>query len=67
MEARETLAKKVAWAREHGQYVLVDFRISIDHKKTIKEGHDLSKEIKYALMKEHDNIEEVLIHLNPYY
>ncbi|MFY4774157.1 cation diffusion facilitator family transporter [Metabacillus sp. RGM 3146] len=54
-------------AREHGHYVLVDIRISIDHEKTIKEGHDLSREIKVKLMEEHDNIEEVLIHLNPYY
>ena len=54
-------------AREHGHYVLVDLRISIDHEKTIKEGHDLSREIKQALMNKHDNIEEVLIHLNPYY
>jgi len=54
-------------AREHGHYVLVDLRISIDHDKTIKEGHDLSREIKQKLMKKHDNIEEVLIHLNPYY
>lgn len=54
-------------AREHGHYVLVDLRISIDHDKTIKEGHDLSREIKLKLMEEHDNIEEVLIHLNPYY
>ncbi len=54
-------------AREHGHYVLVDLRISIDHYKTIKEGHDLSREIKQMLMKKYDNIEEVLIHLNPYF
>lgn len=54
-------------AREHGHYVLVDLRISIDHEKTIKEGHDLSREIKQELMNRHDNIEEVLIHLNPYF
>ncbi len=54
-------------AREHGHYVLVDVRISIDHFKTIKEGHDLGKEIKKALMDKHDNIKEVLIHLNPYF
>ncbi len=54
-------------AREHGHYVLVDLRISIDHEKTIKEGHDLSREIKRALMNKHDNVKEVLIHLNPYY
>ncbi|MFL7939245.1 cation diffusion facilitator family transporter [Priestia megaterium] len=54
-------------AREHGHYILVDVRISIDHFKTIKEGHDLGREIKATLMKKHDNIQEVLIHLNPYY
>lgn len=54
-------------AREHGHYVLVDVRISIDHFKTIKEGHDLGREIKKALMDKHDNIKEVLIHLNPYF
>jgi cation diffusion facilitator family transporter len=54
-------------AREHGHYVLVDLRISIDHFKTIKEGHDLAKLIKGRMMEKYDNIEEVLIHLNPYF
>lgn len=54
-------------AREHGHYILVDARISIDHSKTIKEGHDLAREIKQALMDKYDNIQEVLLHLNPYF
>jgi cation diffusion facilitator family transporter len=54
-------------ARELGHYVLVDLRISIDHFKTIKEGHDLAKLIKGRMMERYDNIEEVLIHLNPYF
>jgi cation diffusion facilitator family transporter len=54
-------------ARELGHYVVVDLRISIDHFKTIKEGHDLAKLIKGKLMDKYDNIEEVLIHLNPYF
>ncbi|RFU70637.1 cation transporter [Peribacillus saganii] len=54
-------------AREHGHYILVDLRISIDHDKTIKQGHDLSREIKKTLIKKYDNIQEVLIHLNPYF
>jgi cation diffusion facilitator family transporter len=54
-------------AREHGHYILVDLRISIDHFKTIKEGHDLAKLIKGRMMERYDNIEEVLIHLNPYF
>ena len=54
-------------ARELGHYVLVDLRISIDHDKTIKQGHDLAKSIKQKLMDKSDNIQEVLIHLNPYF
>lgn len=54
-------------AREHGHYIIVDLRISIDYFKTIKEGHDLAKIIKGKLMDKYDNIDEVLIHLNPYF
>jgi len=54
-------------ARELGHYVLVDLRIAVDHSKTIKEGHDLAKSIKGELIRHHDNINEVLIHLNPFY
>jgi cation diffusion facilitator family transporter len=54
-------------AREHGHYIIMDIRISIDQDKTIKEGHDLSREIKNTLKKKFDHIEEVLIHLNPYF
>ncbi|WP_455662197.1 cation diffusion facilitator family transporter [Pradoshia sp.] len=54
-------------AREHGHYIIMDIRISIDQDKTIKQGHDLSREIKHTLMKRFDNIDEVLIHLNPYF
>lgn len=54
-------------AREHGHYILVDLRIAIEHDMTIKQGHDLAKKIKGKLMGNFDNIEEVLIHLNPYF
>ncbi|WP_018664891.1 cation diffusion facilitator family transporter [Heyndrickxia acidiproducens] len=54
-------------AREHGNYILVDIRIAIDHDKTILEGHNLGKKIKAALMKRNDHIQEVLIHLNPFF
>lgn len=53
-------------ARDHGHYVLVDVRVSIPWHFTIKKGHDLSREIKQKLMKNHKEIEEVLIHLNPW-
>ncbi len=54
-------------AREHGQNIYIDLRISIMHDKSIKQGHDLAREIKTTLMERHPNVKEVLIHLNPYF
>ena len=54
-------------AREHGHYVIVDVRVSISNDLTIKEGHDISRIIKVSIMSEMNEVEEVLIHLNPWY
>jgi divalent metal cation (Fe/Co/Zn/Cd) transporter len=54
-------------AREHGHYIIIDVRISIDHNKSIQEGHDLGRKIKHAIQERDDHVQEVLIHLNPYY
>lgn len=54
-------------AREHGNYILVDIRISIPGDLTIKEGHDITGFIRDAIRKTHPDVEEVLIHLNPWY
>ncbi|HJV46330.1 MAG TPA: cation diffusion facilitator family transporter [Bacillota bacterium] len=53
--------------REHGHYIILDVRVSIDYFKTIKEGHDIGRKLKEAIMAKFDNVQEVLIHLNPYY
>jgi cation diffusion facilitator family transporter len=54
-------------AREHGHYVLVDIRVSIPGQLTIQEGHDISRAIKRGIMDRHHDVDEVLIHLNPWY
>ncbi|MET3576952.1 cation diffusion facilitator family transporter [Bhargavaea ullalensis] len=54
-------------ARDHGHYVLVDLRISIPGEKTIQEGHDMIREIKKTVIEHHPDVDEVLIHLNPWY
>jgi len=54
-------------AREHGHYVLVDLRIGVPGTLTIQEGHDIIRKIKKTIMDKHDNVEEVLVHLNPWY
>jgi cation diffusion facilitator family transporter len=54
-------------AREHGHYILVDIRVSIPAELTIQQGHDVSRKIKRAIMEKHPDVDEVLIHLNPWY
>ncbi|MBP1962930.1 cation diffusion facilitator family transporter [Paenibacillus aceris] len=54
-------------AREHGHYILVDVRVSVPAELTVQEGHDISRNIKQAIMTRHKDVDEVLIHLNPYY
>lgn len=54
-------------AREHGHYVLVDLRVSIPGDLTVQEGHDISREIKKMIMETHLDVDEVLIHINPWY
>jgi cation diffusion facilitator family transporter len=54
-------------AREHGHYVIVDIRVSVPNYLTVKEGHDVSRRIKESIMKENPNVEEVLVHLNPWF
>jgi cation diffusion facilitator family transporter len=54
-------------AREHGHYIIVDVRVSIPATLSIQEGHDVSKDIKKAIRNRHSNVEEVLVHLNPWY
>lgn len=54
-------------AREHGHYVLVDLRVGVHGELTIQEGHDIIREIKKAIKENNHDVDEVLIHLNPWY
>jgi cation diffusion facilitator family transporter len=53
-------------AREHGHYIIVDIRVSVPGELTIKQGHDISRRMKKAIIEAHPEVEEVLIHLNPW-
>lgn len=54
-------------AREHGHYVLVDLRIAVKGELTVQEGHDIIRKIKTIIMETHQDVDEVLVHLNPWY
>ncbi|WP_424765563.1 cation diffusion facilitator family transporter [Paenibacillus sp. sgz302251] len=54
-------------AREHGHYMIVDVRVGIPAELSVQEGHDISKKIKQVIKKHNPIVEEVLVHLNPWY
>jgi cation diffusion facilitator family transporter len=54
-------------AREQGNYILIDLRISIPWDLTIKEGHDITRYIRDKIIETHPDVVEVLIHLNPWF
>ncbi|MGC5327990.1 cation diffusion facilitator family transporter [Brevibacillus sp. SYSU BS000544] len=53
-------------AREHGHYVIVDVKVGVDPHITVEQGHAIGKQVKLALMKQHENVRDVFIHINPY-
>lgn len=54
-------------ARTHGSYVIIDIKISVDPHITVEKGHDIAVEVKNILLKTHHEIEDVLVHVNPYF
>ncbi|EGL81636.1 cation diffusion facilitator family transporter [Caldalkalibacillus thermarum TA2.A1] len=54
------------YAREHGHYVIVDVKIAVDPDLTVEEGHQIGKQVKDKLMKDHEHVQDVLVHVNPY-
>ncbi|MFD2759912.1 cation diffusion facilitator family transporter [Lentibacillus juripiscarius] len=53
-------------ARVHGAYVVVDLKISVDADLDVKKAHHISKNVKNKLMQEHGDVNDVLVHINPY-
>ncbi len=53
-------------AREHGHYVIIDIKVSVDPHITVEEGHNIGKLVKEKLMSEHEHVQNVFVHINPY-
>lgn len=53
------------YAREHGHYVIIDIKLGVDPDISVKEGHDIGKDVKKRLLEE-DDVHDVLVHINPY-
>lgn len=53
-------------AREHGHYVIVDVKISVNPRISVAEGHEIAKITKQHLMARFSHVSEVLVQVNPY-
>ncbi|MFD0694069.1 cation diffusion facilitator family transporter [Paenibacillus sp. GCM10027628] len=53
-------------AREHGHYVIVDIKISVNPRISVLEGHDIARTVKQVLMKRFHHVSDVFVHVNPY-
>ncbi|WP_147803011.1 cation diffusion facilitator family transporter [Alkalicoccus halolimnae] len=52
-------------AREHGHYVIVDIKISVDPFITVEDGHTIGKKVKRELM-QYGYVHDVRVHINPF-
>lgn len=54
-------------AREHGNSILIDAQIRLPASLSIQEGDDITEAIRGRMMQQFPDVEEVLIHINPWY
>ncbi|TDF97671.1 cation diffusion facilitator family transporter [Paenibacillus piri] len=53
-------------AREHGHYVIIDVKISVNPRISVLEGHDVARYVKQILMKRFTHVSDVFIQVHPY-
>lgn len=53
-------------ARVHGAYVVIDLKISVNAALNVEKAHHISKEVKHKLMTDHEDVNNVFVHINPY-
>ncbi|MDV2884551.1 cation diffusion facilitator family transporter [Alkalihalophilus pseudofirmus] len=53
-------------ARNHGHYVVIDLKVSVEPHISVEDGHSISKKVKSNLLSTHQNVKKVMIHINPY-
>ncbi|MFW6280651.1 MAG: cation diffusion facilitator family transporter [Halanaerobium sp.] len=51
--------------RSYGPKYIVDLKIAVDGKLTVKEGHNIAVEVKNKIMMSEDDVKDVLVHVDP--
>ena len=52
--------------RKHAGHTLVDLHIQVDPELSVREGHEISEEVKKTLLSRHRRVIDVVVHLEPY-
>lgn len=52
-------------ARKYGSKYQVDLKICVDGHITVEEGHLIAANTKHNIMKEINNVEDIMVHVNP--
>lgn len=53
--------------RDHGHYVIVDVKISVDAHISVLEGHGIAARVKQQLLESDPRVQDVFVHVNPYF
>lgn len=52
--------------RRSGQYLIVDLKLDMDPDMTVRESHRIATEVKKLIFERHQNVGDVMIHVNPH-
>ena len=50
--------------RQTGGHVLMDVHILVDHEASVTEGHQIAESVRRELIREMDNVQDVLVHVD---
>lgn len=53
-------------ARRSGQYVIIDLKLEMDPDMTVKESHDICRQVKHLIFERFPNVGDIMIHINPH-
>jgi len=51
--------------RSYGPRYIVDLKIAVDGKLTVKEGHSIAVEVKNIILTNQTDVKDVLVHVDP--
>lgn len=66
IEVNGALATDKCFVRKQGMYYLIDLHLVVDGKISVDKGHEIAHRVKKHLKTKYPNIEDVLIHIEPF-